>query len=144
VDDCVFCGIARGDQPAEVVHETDSSVAFLPLRPAARGHTLLIPKAHVTDFLSCPPPLTADLAVVAAGLGRAIRGALAADGMNLISSAGEAATQTVFHLHLHLIPRWDDDALGDLWPLRGSDGELDTRDVAQRIRREIELSSQGH
>ena len=131
--------IVRGDEPADVVHETDSSVAFLPLKPAAPGHTLVVPRTHVADFLDCPAPLMAALAIESSLLGGVLRRALAADGVNMITSAGAAATQTVFHLHLHLVPRWDDDALGDLWPLHGSGGNPPDADViAARIRAEIE------
>ena len=145
MDGCVFCAIVRGDEPADVVHETESSVAFLPLRPAAPGHTLVVPRLHVADFLACPAPLTAALAIEASLLGQALRSALDADGVNLITSAGAAATQTVFHLHLHLVPRWDGDALGDLWPVRGGDeasaDSADSAGIAARIRDQVDRAS---
>lgn len=102
--DCDFCGIVRGEQPAQVVYETETVLAFLPLNAVAPGHTLVIPRLHTPDFLSCPAPLAGTLSAAAAHVGRAVRAAVAADGMNLITSAGEAASQTVFHLHVHLDP----------------------------------------
>ena len=143
MDDCVFCAIVRGDEPADVVHETESSVAFFPLSQPHPGTRSSFPRLHVTDFLTCPAPLTANLAIEASLLGRVLRSTLAADGLNLITSAGaQATTQTVFHLHLHLVPRWDGDALGDLWPVRGDDEDsADSADIAARIRDRVEAAS---
>jgi len=138
VRDCDFCGIVRGEQPAQVVYETEAVLAFLPLNPAATGHTLVIPRLHTPDFLSCPAPLAGTLAAAAAHVGRAVRAAVAADGMNLITSAGKAASQTVFHLHVHLVPRWDGDALGRLWPLPHAASTGPDAAVAGQIRHSLE------
>ena len=135
--DCDFCGIVRGEQTAQVVYETEAVLAFLPLNPAAPGHTLVIPRVHTPDFLSCPAPLAGTLSAAAAHVGRAVRAAVAADGMNLITSAGAAASQTVFHLHVHLVPRWDGDPLGRLWPLPTGDAPGPDAAVAGRIRRSL-------
>lgn len=135
--DCDFCGIVRGEQTAQVVYETETVLAFLPLNAVAPGHTLVIPRVHLPDFLSCPAPLADTLAAAAAHVGRAVRAAVAADGMNLITSAGAAASQTVFHLHVHLVPRWDGDALGRLWPLPPAAGPGPDAAVAGRIRRSL-------
>lgn len=113
---CPFCSIARGeDQSVEVLGETASWVAFFPQTPATPGHTLLIPREHVRDFWTADQTLVKELASGAIRLGQAICSALDSEGMNLITSAGEAAEQSVFHLHIHLVPRWDGDAL-DIWP----------------------------
>lgn len=135
VSDCEFCQIAQGVSPATVVFESPLTVAFFPLSPAVPGHTLLIPKTHVTDFLSLTDGhLVAELGRAAVHMGNSIRTALEPEGMNLITSAGAAATQTVFHLHLHLVPRWSDDRIGDIWPPSRpmSDGVKD--DVADAVR----------
>jgi len=114
--ECEFCRIVQGLEPARVVCESDTTLSFFPLKPAALGHTLVVPKIHVRDLWSVSPPLAADLMQAAVQVARAIRASLKPDGMNLISSVGDAASQTVFHLHLHLVPRWDGDHIGNIWP----------------------------
>jgi histidine triad (HIT) family protein len=113
--ECEFCGIVRGDRPARIVGESSEALAFFPLRPVVPGHTLVIPKEHVRDLWSPSAPGPALMEAVR-WVGQALTLALRPDGLNLISSAGEAASQTVFHLHLHLIPRWSGDRLGNIWP----------------------------
>ena len=116
MDDCVFCDIARHKAPARIVYETAETLAFLPLDPATTGHTLVIPRRHVTDFLDADEETIGLVTATAIKVGRAIRDTVRPDGANLITSAGPAATQTVFHLHLHIVPRWSDDAIGAIWP----------------------------
>ncbi len=133
--DCDFCLIARGeDLSAEIVCEGESWVAFFPLHPAAIGHTLVIPRSHVADLWKVEPPLGEHLMTAAIYVGRAIQAALAPEGMNLITSSGEIAEQTVFHLHLHLVPRWPGDGFGDIWPPAGLDDDPALKDAAERIR----------
>lgn len=132
---CEFCAIARGqDQQAEIVCEGDSWVAFFPLNPATPGHTLVIPRAHVADLWQVDPSLGAELMAAVVKVGRAIEVALQPEGMNLITSAGETAEQTVFHLHLHLVPRWRRDGFGRIWPVEGKHEDVDLADAASRIR----------
>ena len=113
--DCEFCQIVRGERPARVVADAPDALAFFPLRPVCRGHTIVIPKTHLPDLWAGSLP-GAGLMQAVVGVGHAIRTALRPDGLNLISSAGEAASQTVFHLHLHVVPRWAGDHLGSIWP----------------------------
>jgi len=132
---CEFCAIARGDdRSVEVVCEGESWLAFFPLSPATPGHTLVVPRAHVADLWQIDPPLGADLMAAVIRVGRAIDQALTPEGMNLIASAGETAEQTVFHLHLHLVPRWHRDGFGPIWPVEGKYEDADLGDVASRIR----------
>lgn len=106
---CDFCAIAAGALPALIVHRWCDTVAFEPLRPVVPGHILVVPKVHVTDFRTDP-------VVSATTMARAAQLAAVASGdVNLISSAGPAATQTVAHLHLHLVPRRDGDGLVLPW-----------------------------
>jgi histidine triad (HIT) family protein len=109
-------------------------VAFFPLEPATPGHTLVVPRVHIPDLWHASPGLGSDLAAAAIKVGNAILTALGPEGMNLITSAGSAAEQTVFHLHLHLVPRWRRDGFGKIWPTehRFEDDELDG--VAERVR----------
>ena len=98
-----------------MVCEEEAWLAIVPLGSAALGHTLIVPRLHVPDFWQAPPELTATLAQAASRVGRAAQRALNPDGMNLITSSGAAAEQTVRHLHLHVLPRWEGDAFGVIW-----------------------------
>lgn len=132
---CPFCAIARGETGfAEIIYEANEWVAFIPPAPATVGHTLVIPRQHVVDAWHLHMPLGADLMRAIIDVGRAIDRAIQPDGMNLISSAGEAASQSVFHLHFHLVPRRDGDAFGDIWPPKVAMPEEEREDVAELIR----------
>lgn len=133
---CDFCSIARGDpEPAvEIVCCDKGWVAFFPLEPATPGHSLIIPRVHVPDLWSLDTSVASELMEAVIRLGRAINSALAPEGMNLITSAGEAAGQTVPHLHLHVVPRWHDDELGRIWPLESRVSARKEQDAANRIR----------
>lgn len=116
VADCEFCKIAQDiDDSPKVIAATENWIAFFPLRPAVRGHTLIIPRAHVANLWETEPAQSAELINGAVLIGKAIGFALSPDGMNLITSAGEAAEQTVHHLHLHVVPRWYKDDFGPIW-----------------------------
>lgn len=135
--DCAFCAIARGeDRSVETVCEGEDWVAFFPLEPATPGHTLVIPKGHVANLWDVPPQLSAALMNAVIRVGRAIEQALRPDGMNLISSAGRVAEQTVFHLHLHVVPRWENDDFGPIWPVEGKTYSDDRLQHAARLIRE--------
>jgi histidine triad (HIT) family protein len=114
---CPFCAIARGtDLTAEIVCESDTWVAFFPTEPATPGHTLIIPRLLLPDLWALDTALGADLMTAVVRVGRAIQIAVRPEGMNLISSSGSAAEQTVFHLHLHVVPRWRNDGIDRIWP----------------------------
>jgi histidine triad (HIT) family protein len=134
--DCAFCAIGRGDDAAaEIVCTGALWVAFFPLEPATPGHTLIIPRDHVLDLWAAEPELAAELMCAAVAVGTAIQRVVRPEGMNLITSAGSAAEQTVFHLHLHVIPRWGRDGFGEIWP-RGPryEDEALLEGIADRIR----------
>jgi histidine triad (HIT) family protein len=133
---CDFCVIARGDDlAAEVVCEGPAWLAFFPLDPATPGHTLVVPRRHVSNLWDADPALGAELMAAVIRVGRAIRAALTPAGMNLISSAGQAAEQTVDHLHLHVLPRWHADGMDRIWPLRDQHQATDLHALADRIRK---------
>lgn len=113
---CPFCAIVFRRAPARLVYETELALAFFPDAPAVRGHTLVIPRTHSGDFMDAAPRDAAATLDAAAHVGRALAAELKPQGMNLMTSVGAAASQTVFHLHLHVLPRWEGDALGDIWP----------------------------
>jgi histidine triad (HIT) family protein len=115
VDDCLFCKIAAGEVPSMRVHEDDRVIAIMDIFPATRGHVLVIPRAHATDLDDISADDLAAAAVVAKRLaGRAVRG-LGADGVTILQSNGAAAWQTVFHYHVHVIPRYRGDPLVLPW-----------------------------
>jgi histidine triad (HIT) family protein len=115
-DDCAFCDIVNGKECARVVGETLTTLAFFPLRPAALGHTLVIPKQHIRDVWEADWDVVEQVARATSTAAHALRNALAPDGLNIINSSGAAASQTVFHLHVHLVPRWTGDHIGNIWP----------------------------
>ncbi|MFF3864165.1 HIT family protein [Micromonospora sp. NPDC001898] len=143
IPDCEFCKISTKDAPAELVFESDHAMAFIPLRPAAVGHTLVIPKAHVPNLYELGVDTGARLMEAAIRVANAIKEALSPDGMNLITSAGSAATQTIFHIHLHLVPRWHGDHIGNLWPPSEPWSEATTEGVAGAIRDAVVMRSSG-
>lgn len=115
---CPFCAIIMGEGPARVVYRDDHTAAFFPLRPAALGHTLVVPRRHIPDIWELPEADAAHLSRAVLRVAAALRAAVAPDGLNIIQSNGAAATQTVPHLHVHLVPRWAADAMGPIWPAR--------------------------
>jgi len=117
-----------------VIAEDRFWIAFFPLEPATAGHTLIIPRVHAPDLWRLDEAIARELMAGVQRVGRAIRTALATDGMNLITSAGETAEQTVFHVHLHVVPRWADDGFGRIWPLESPVTPREERDAAARIR----------
>jgi histidine triad (HIT) family protein len=113
--DCLFCKIVAGEIPATIVAQDERTVTFMDINPATRGHALVIPRAHARDVHAIDPE---DLAAVAASAQRIAARAVAqlgADGVNLLQSNGAAAWQTVFHFHLHVIPRYAGDPLRLPW-----------------------------
>jgi histidine triad (HIT) family protein len=123
--DCIFCKIVAGELPATRVDEDERTVAFMDINPATRGHALVIPREHHRDLLDVSPDdLAATLAAAQRLAARAVE-RLDADGVNLLNSCGRAAWQTVFHFHVHVIPRYEDDPLRLPWtPGPGDEDEI--------------------
>lgn len=108
----MFCAIVAGDSPAIRVFEDDNYLAILDIRPFTRGHTLVMPKAHSVDLTDTPPHAVAEMTRIGQRIARAARlSGLHADGNNLALNDGRAAFQSVFHIHLHVVPRRDGDKL---------------------------------
>jgi diadenosine tetraphosphate (Ap4A) HIT family hydrolase len=139
---CIFCRIIRGEAGAHVVYRDDRVMAFLDIHPVTRGHLLVVPKRHAADLASLAPEDAA--AMMAAGriLGRAVRrGPLGAEGVNLHLADGAVAGQSVFHAHLHVIPRTHGDGFGFRRPLGVAEPEGDLAELAVRIRAGLEDGS---
>ncbi|MDJ0395751.1 HIT family protein [Rhodococcus sp. G-MC3] len=112
MNSCVFCAIVAGTAPSTTVLDTDEVLAFLDIRPIARGHVLVIPKTHSADLDAMEPALGGAVFEAGQRISRALRRSdLKADGAHLIVNDGRAAFQTVFHTHLHVVPRWTGDKL---------------------------------
>jgi histidine triad (HIT) family protein len=113
--DCLFCKIVAGDVPATRVYEDERTIAFMDINPATRGHLLVIPRAHARDLLVVDPEDLAACAHTAQKLAALASEKLDADGVNLLNSCGQAAWQTVYHFHIHVIPRYAGDPLQLPW-----------------------------
>ena len=123
--DCIFCKIVAGELPAAVVGSDERVLAFLDINPATRGHTLVIPRAHVEDIHEIDSEDLAAATALAQRIAGRVRERLGADGVNLLHSSGSAAWQTVFHFHIHVIPRYLGDPLRLPWvPAPGDPTEI--------------------
>ena len=123
--DCLFCKIVAGDVPATLVREDERTVAFMDINPATRGHLLVIPRAHSPNLLEIEREDLAACGLAAQALATLLTERLGADGVNLVNSCGRDAWQTVFHFHLHVIPRYANDPLRLPWtPQPGDRDEI--------------------
>jgi histidine triad (HIT) family protein len=113
--DCLFCKIVAGEIPSTIVDSDERTVAFMDINPGTRGHALVVPRNHSRDLLEIDPEDLAAVAVAGQRLAGRAKEALGADGVNLLNSCGEVAWQTVFHFHLHVIPRYVDDTVRLPW-----------------------------
>ncbi|MCI0144159.1 HIT family protein [Arthrobacter bambusae] len=115
-ESCAFCGIVQGHGPARVVWRSDDVIAFLPDVPAVAGHTLVVPTRHVRDIWDVDPWLGQKLAYATSRVAEGVAIAAGTRQINLIQSNGLAAGQTVFHLHVHVVPRQPGDRMPEMWP----------------------------
>ncbi len=113
--DCIFCKIVAGDLPATIVDQDERTIAFMDIAPATRGHALVIPRAHARDLLSVDSQDLQAVALASQRLAARAKERLRADGVNLINACGAAAWQTVFHFHVHVVPRYEGDPLRLPW-----------------------------
>jgi histidine triad (HIT) family protein len=124
-EDCIFCKIAAGELPATIVDEDERTVSFMDINPGARGHALVIPRKHFRDLHEIPGDELAACMVASQRLAARQRDALGADGVNLLNACGAAAWQSVFHFHVHVIPRYEGDPLQLPWtPSPGDEEEI--------------------
>ena len=113
--DCIFCKIVAGELPATIVGEDERTISFMDIAPATRGHALVIPREHSPDVLSVGDDDLAAVSLAAKRLGGRVKERLGADGVNLLNACGAVAFQTVFHFHVHVIPRYEGDGLRLPW-----------------------------
>ena len=120
-DDCIFCKIVAGELPAEIVDSDDHTVAFMDINPATRGHALVIPREHAEDLLAVSDSDLERTMLAARRLVRKMEETLRPAGFNILNACRPAAWQTVFHYHLHVVPRYESDPLKLPWVPRGAD-----------------------
>lgn len=122
-EDCIFCMIVAGEIPAQVIEQDEQTLTFMDIAPATRGHALVIPKRHTTDLWEIEPDQLAAVTAAAHRQALRVRDRLGADGVNLLNSCRAEAWQTVFHLHMHVIPRYGGDPL--ILPWTPTPGDMD-------------------
>ena len=132
MENCIFCKIANGEIPAATIYEDEDFRVILDLGPASKGHALILPKAHAANLFELPDDLAAKAMLVAKKVGGKLKEVLGCDGLNLVQNNGEAAGQTVFHFHMHLIPRMNDDKVGITWN-PGKLTDEDKADILEKI-----------
>ena len=133
MENCIFCKIANGDIPSATLYEDEDFRVILDLGPASKGHSLIIPKSHASDIYEISDEMAGKAMVLAKKMAGKLTKALACDGFNIVQNNGEPAGQTVFHFHMHLIPRYKNDGVGISW----TPGEL-TDEAKEEILAKIE------
>lgn len=131
-DDCIFCKLANGDIPTATLYEDDDFRVILDAGPAAKGHALILPKEHYANLYELDDELAAKVMVLAKKMITNLTDILGCDGYNIVQNNGEAAGQTVFHFHLHMIPRYKDDEVGLGWKM-GTLSEEDKEEILSKI-----------
>ena len=129
--DCIFCKIVAGELPSQIVDQDERTIAFMDISPATRGHALVVPRRHSRDLLEIEADDLEATIDAAQRLARRVQARLGADGINLLNSCGSAAWQTVFHFHIHVIPRYEDDPLRLPWTPSPGDSEEIAEAAAQ-------------
>ena len=115
MSDCIFCKIANGEIPSATLYEDEDFRVILDLGPASKGHALILPKAHAANIYEISDDMAAKAMILANKLATKMTEALKCDGFNIVQNNGEPAGQTVFHFHMHLIPRYEGDQVGITW-----------------------------
>ena len=115
MENCIFCKIANGEIPAATLYEDENFRVILDLGPASKGHALILPKSHAANIYELSDEMAAKAMILAKKMATAMTAALKCDGFNIVQNNGECAGQTVFHFHMHLIPRYKGDNVGLTW-----------------------------
>jgi histidine triad (HIT) family protein len=133
---CVFCRIAAGEIPASMVYEDEHTLAFMDLGQVNPGHVLVATQTHVENIFGLDDELAAAVFRTTARVARASRAAFGAPGMNLFQANGTAGGQTVFHFHVHVLPRWEEDGMSLSWPVKSPPREI-LEGYAERVRKAL-------
>lgn len=138
VQDCIFCKIVTGQVPCSKIYENDSVLAFLDVGPVSEGHALVISKQHTSSVDQTEPQAMAEIAKVLPKLAGAIKQAMGADGYNVLCNNGASAGQVVDHMHVHIIPRKENDGVFNQWPSFQYPEEK-AKEIAEKICKKISL-----
>ncbi|KSV58446.1 HIT family protein [Acetivibrio ethanolgignens] len=114
-EDCIFCKIAAGEIPSKTLYEDESFRVILDISPASKGHAIILPKNHAANLYELSDEDASRILVVAKKVATVMQDILHCDGLNVLQNNGEAAGQSVFHLHVHLIPRYENDRINIKW-----------------------------
>lgn len=131
-EDCIFCKIANGEIPSKTLYEDEDFRVILDLGPATKGHALILPKEHYANLYELPEDLAGKVMKLAKKMATQMTQKLGCDGFNLVQNNGETAGQTVFHFHLHLIPRYEGDQQKIGWK-PGSPTQEELEDIKNQI-----------
>lgn len=136
MEKCIFCKIAAGEIPSATLYEDSDFRVILDLGPAAKGHALILPKEHYANLYELPDELAKKAILLAKKMAKVLTEALDCDGLNVVQNNGEAAGQTVFHFHMHLIPRYKEDHAGVTWN-PGTLTEEDKKEIVEKVQKII-------
>lgn len=135
-EDCIFCKIAAGEIPSKTLYEDEDFRVILDISPASRGHAIILPKNHAANLYELSDEDASRIFIVAKKVATVMQDILHCDGLNVLQNNGEAAGQSVFHLHVHLIPRYSDDTVNINW-LPGTPEDAFLADFADRVSRAL-------
>ena len=132
-DNCIFCKLANGEIPTSTLCEDEDCRVILDMSPASKGHALIIPKEHYANLYELPDETAAKALILAKKMITKLTKVLECDGYNIVQNNGEAAGQTVFHFHVHLIPRYKDDQVGLGWKM-GELSDADRDEILEKLK----------
>ena len=136
MENCIFCRIANGEIPAATLYEDENFRVILDLGPASKGHALILPKSHAANIYELSDEMAAKAMVLAKKMATAMTAALKCDGFNIVQNNGECAGQTVFHFHMHLIPRYKGDQVGITWK-PGELSDADKEEILLKVKEQL-------
>lgn len=122
--DCIFCKIAQGEIPSKTLFENEDFRVIFDISPASKGHVIILPKVHAANIYELPEELVGKAFILAKKVATVLKEVLQCDGINIVQNNGEAAGQTVFHLHVHVIPRYKDDSVKITWVQGTADSDV--------------------
>ena len=136
MENCIFCKIANGEIPAATLYEDENFRVILDLGPASKGHALILPKSHAANIYELSDEMAAKAMILAKKMATAMTAALKCDGFNIVQNNGECAGQTVFHFHMHLIPRYKGDQVGIAWH-PGELSDADKEEILLKVKEQL-------
>ena len=136
MENCIFCKIANGEIPAATLYEDENFRVILDLGPASKGHALILPKSHAANIYELSDEMAAKAMILAKKMATAMTAELKCDGFNIVQNNGECAGQTVFHFHIHLIPRYKGDQVGITWH-PGELSDADKEEILLKVKEQL-------